>query len=46
MAGGEDGKFSTNKSESYEDVKERRSNCISKITRSNFTGDLGSSCRI
>ena len=39
---GEDGKFSTNKSESYEDVKVKEEEIrIAKITRSNPTGDLG-----
>ena len=39
---GEDGKFSTNKSESYEDVRVKEEEIrISKMTRSNPTGDLG-----
>ena len=39
---GEDGKFSTNKSTSYEDVRVKEEEIrISKITRSNPTGDLG-----
>ena len=38
----EDGKFSTNKSTSYEDAKVKEEEIrISKITRSNPTGDLG-----
>ena len=39
---GEDGKFSTNKSTSYEDVRVKEEEIrISKMTRSNPTGDLG-----
>ena len=39
---GEDGKFSTNKSESYEDLSIKKEEIrISKTTRSNPTGDLG-----
>lgn len=39
---GEDGKFSTNKSESYEDLNIKKEEIrISKITRSNPRGDLG-----
>lgn len=39
---GEDGKFSTNKSESYEDLSIKKEEIrISKVTRSNPTGDLG-----
>jgi len=39
---GEDGKFSTNKSESYEDLRIKEEEIrISKTTRSNPTGDLG-----
>ena len=39
---GEDGKFSTNKSTSYEDVRVKEEEIrISKVTRSNPTGDLG-----